>query len=184
MILIRSIAPSKRKRHIRNPPVLAVVVVDDAEELWLTAAESVRMAAFAAVTDVRRPAACTRMERALTIGIAAATGAVCRISSGLSMTMSMSRLRLSALRRPSSADVLTVVESAETRACSAWREALHPQARNAHSVIERNIGDAVRRNSSGIFIFGPGVKTWTGFCGKLAVAVDGSCGKALFQFSD
>lgn len=108
-----------RVRNVRNPPAWAVVVVADAEALRLTAAESIRMAVRAAVTEARCPVACTRMERALTSGIVTAIGESCLISSGLSMTISKSRLRLSALNRPSKADLLTAVESAETRERSA-----------------------------------------------------------------
>lgn len=186
MFLIMNIAANAARRrmsNVRNPPVWAVVVAADAEALLLTAAESISMAVREAVTEVRCPVACTRMERALTSGIVADTGECCLISSGLSMTISTLRLRLSALNRPSRANLLTAVESAETRERSVWREALHPHDRSTHRSMAGSSGVETRRRSSDIFIFGCGVKTWACFCGKLAVTVDGGCGKALFQFS-
>lgn len=176
-------AAKRRMRNVRNPPVWAVAVAADAETLLLTAAESIRMAVRAAVTEARRPVACTRMERALTSGISAAIGRSCLISSGLSITTSTSKLRLSVLNRPSRANLPTAVESAEARARFAWREALHPHVRSTHRNMVTSSGVETRRRSSDIFIFGCGVKTWAGFCGKLAVTMDGSCVKALFQFS-
>ena len=139
MFLIMNTAANAARRsvsNVRNPPVWAVVVVADAEALLLTAAESIRMAVRAAVTKACCPVTCTRMERALASGLAAAIGENCLISSGLSMTISMLRLRLSALNRPSRADLLTAVESAEARARSVWREALHPHVRSTHRSVK------------------------------------------------